>query len=237
MGGLLETVTSMRRVLVAVAAPAEARAVLGGLGGPSADLGAAEAPWRLVEVSRRFDVVVTGVGKANAAGAVARVADPARHGAVLSVGVAGALSRGGVELPLRATVAAEAAAYADEGSATEHGFVDIAALGFAPVAGGGMAFAADPALVALLRPGVDAVGVIATVSTCSGTDALAAEIARRTGAVAEEMEGAAVAQTALRLGIAFAEVRVISNTTGDRAKQRWDLKGALERLSDVCARL
>ncbi|MGH7133104.1 MAG: futalosine hydrolase [Phycisphaerales bacterium] len=237
MGGLLESVTLTRRVLVAVAAPAEARAVLGGLGEPKADSGAAESPWRLVTVSDRFDLVVTGVGKANAAGAMARLADPARHGAVLSVGVAGALRKGGIELPLRATVAAEAAAYADEGSATEQGFVDIAAMGFAPVAGGGMTFAADPALVKLLRPGVDAVGVVATVSTCSGTDALAAEIARRTGAVAEEMEGAAVAQTALRLGIPFAEVRVISNTTGDRSKQRWDLKGALERLSDLCARL
>ena len=110
MGGLLESVTRDRRVLVAVAAPAEARAVLGGFGGANADPDGAETAWKLVAVSDRFDVVVTGVGKANAAGAVARVTDPARHGAVLSVGVAGALPRGGAELPLRATVAAQAAA-------------------------------------------------------------------------------------------------------------------------------
>jgi nucleoside phosphorylase len=77
------------------------------------------------------------------------------------------------------------------------------------------------------------VGRIATVSTCAGTDARAATVARRTGAVAEAMEGAAVAQVASRLGVTFAEVRVISNTTGDRANQRWDMRGALGGLSRV----
>ena len=35
----------------------------------------------------------------------------------------------------------------------------------------------------------------------------------------------------------FAEVRVISNTTGDRDRQRWDLDGALRRLSGWLAGL
>jgi futalosine hydrolase len=51
------------------------------------------------------------------------------------------------------------------------------------------------------------------------------------------MEGAAVALAAVRLGLAFGELRVISNTTGDRARQQWDLKGALARLTDVIGRL
>jgi futalosine hydrolase len=59
----------------------------------------------------------------------------------------------------------------------------------------------------------------------------------RTGAVAEAMEGAAVALVAHRLRIPMAEVRVVSNTTGSRPRQVWDLKGALARLSDLAAAL
>lgn len=81
------------------------------------------------------------------------------------------------------------------------------------------------------------VGGIATVSTCSGTDDLAAEVARRTNGVAEAMEGAAVGHVAHRFGVPFGEVRVISNTTGNRGSQTWDLPGALARLSDVASRL
>jgi futalosine hydrolase len=55
----------------------------------------------------------------------------------------------------------------------------------------------------------------------------------RTGAVAEAMEGAAVGLVAHRLGIPFGEVRIISNTTGDRNLQRWDMKRALASLSEV----
>ena len=77
------------------------------------------------------------------------------------------------------------------------------------------------------------IGPIATVATCSGTDAAAAEVARRTGAVAEAMEGAAVVHAARRLRTRAIELRVISNTTGDRPAQRWDLTGALSALGDA----
>ena len=57
-------------------------------------------------------------------------------------------------------------------------------------------------------------GPTATGAQCSGTEAAAREIVRRTGAVAEAMEGAAVVHAARRLGTAGIELRVISNTTG-----------------------
>jgi futalosine hydrolase len=79
-------------------------------------------------------------------------------------------------------------------------------------------------------------GVIATVSTCSGTDARAAAIAQRTGAIAEAMEGAAVALAALRIGgpgFPVLEVRAISNTTGDRPRQRWDLEAGFAGLRRI----
>ena len=90
---------------------------------------------------------------------------------------------------------------------------------------------ADPGLLAALRGAVDGIGVIATVSTCSASDPGAREIAQRTGARAEAMEGAAVATVARTLGVAFAEVRAISNTAGDRERQRWDIASALDALA------
>jgi futalosine hydrolase len=51
------------------------------------------------------------------------------------------------------------------------------------------------------------------------------------------MEGAAIAHIATRLGIPCGELRVVSNTCGDRQRQRWDLAGALAKLEAVIGRL
>lgn len=182
-------------------------------------------------------LVQSGVGKANAAACVAWCLARAPFQRVVSVGVAGALPDSGLDVG--DVVVASAAAYADEGVLTPDGFSDIAAMGFGPGApspgqpgeaiGRGVVIDCDADVEV---PGAKR-GVIATVSTCSGTDAHAREVVRRTGAIAEDMEGAAVGFTARRLGAAFGAVKVISNTTGDRARQKWDIKSALERLQTL----
>ncbi len=141
-------------------------------------------------------MVVTGVGKSNAAGALSHLLDTRRHGAVLSVGVGGTYGKHAV----KTVVLANTCVYADEGVQTPDRFIDLSELGFPPT-DLGMQFPTDPRLLEALKPIADAVGVIATVSTCSGTDALAAKRAARTGAIAESMEGAAVAHAAYRLGV------------------------------------
>ncbi len=213
-------------MLLAVAAPSELRAVLRGLG---VKIAPEPRAWTTIDAGR-FDVVLAGVGKANAAGAVARLLDPSRHAGVLSVGVAGALPGGG--LALGAVVCARACVFADEGVETPDRFIGCAELGFPPAEGLGQAI---PATLGggVLAAAADAEGVIATVSTCSGTDEAARRLVERTGAVAEAMEGAAAALAAHRLGLPAGELRVISNTTGARASQRWDLPGALARLERV----
>jgi futalosine hydrolase len=216
-----------RALLLAVAADSEARAVMAAIGRAPIP-----SPWTLTPAAPQVEVIITGVGKSNAAGAVARVLDPRRHGAVLSVGVAGTYGKPA----LKSVVLASACAYGDEGVWTPDGFVDLAELGFPPT-DLGMQFPADPMLLDVLRPLADAVGVIATVSTCSGTDALAFERAARSGAIAESMEGAAVAHAAYRVGVPAAELRVISNTTGDRTRQVWDIRGALGVVAAVIGRL
>ena len=46
------------------------------------------------------------------------------------------------------------------------------------------------------------------------------------------MEGAAVVHAARRLDVPAIEVRAISNTTGDRDRQQWDIAAALTALGD-----
>ena len=94
-----------------------------------------------------------------------------------------------------------------------------------------------PELVQILRPLVHYEGIIATVSTCSGTDLRAEQVAVRTGAEYENMEGAAVGLVAYRLRRRFAEVRIVSNTTGERPRQRWEIVAALDSLSKFSASL
>lgn len=217
--------------LILVAAPKEFAAAAAGLSMDSSPPG----PWMPIRSVEGFELALTGIGKVNAAAAAARLLDPARHSAVLSAGIAGSLP--GSALALGDVVAASACVYADEGLETDDGFKDCAAMGFPLGDFSGSAVPVDPVLLDSLRALAGRVAPIATVSTCSGSDALAHKVAARTGAVAEAMEGAAVAQVAHRLGVPAGELRVISNTTGSRANQQWDLQGALTRLCEVLGRL
>jgi futalosine hydrolase len=225
------------RPLIAVATALEAAAVPGA-SSLAKDAGTTAQPWRIIELPT-LDLLITGVGKSNAAAAVAKLYNPARHRYIMSTGIAGALPRtdGQPPVPITHVVAATRSVYADEGVQTPDRFVTLHELGFAPgnFAETGVAPPAD--LLALIAPHVDASGPIATVSTCSGTNALALEIARRTGAIAEAMEGAAIAHVAHRLGAPFIEVRAISNTTGDRAAQQWSIRPALAALTAVLGRI
>ena len=215
------------RVLFVTAAPKEAASVASAFGKPPPD------PWHRIELAGWADLVATGVGKSNAAGATARHLDPARHRYVLNVGIAGVLP--GSNLRLLETVVGVRSVFADEGILIPEGYSSMSMRGFPPLSpleGDGVT--SDSQLLTTL--GIPPVPAIATVSTCSGTDALAREIVSRTGAEVEAMEGAAVGLVAKRLGVGFGEVRVISNTTGDRGAQRWDLAGALAALGAWVAR-
>lgn len=76
-----------------------------------------------------------------------------------------------------------------------------------------------------------------TRDAVSETHEEAAELERRWGAAVENMEGAAVAQTALWFGVPWAEVRAVSNPAGVRDKTRWDVPRALEALANALAPL
>lgn len=182
------------------------------------------------------EVLVTGVGKAAAAAAVAKRLAAGGVRVVLNIGIAGSLPSNQGHLAVGSIVAATGHSLADEGVATPDGFVPMSALGFGPELAEGMTFCADAGVLEAIGRFADTHGVIATVSTCSGTDALAMTVAERTGAVAEAMEGAAVAAACRLFGIPMGELRAISNRTGDRERQQWDIPKAMAALKAALSR-
>ena len=190
----------------------------------------------------RVAVLSSGVGRVNAAVAVTRTllrrSEP--PAAVLNAGVAGSLPSAD-PLEIGDTVIAAASVYHEEGLIHEQGFSDLADMGFPLLHGAeGNRLPANPFLASAAVGSLPhaALGVVATVATCSGTDAHAAEVRHRSRAMAEAMEGAAVLHAAALMRVPALEIRTISNTTGDRGRQRWDLEHALSRLrQDLAAGL
>ena len=71
-------------------------------------------------------------------------------------------------------------------------------------------------------------GLFVTVNCCSGTTDLSTELQQRTGGICENMEGAAVAQVCAEFDLPLLELRGISNPTGTRDPQQWDIARATE---------
>lgn len=191
-------------VLLCCAHPSEAKALPEGLG-----------------------CLVTGVGKVSAAATLAHhLATQGPIAGVFIFGVAGVYPNAeGVFDPALSVGTAlwvQSDALVDEGVVVEQGFLDLDALGLrgqAPAR-----YHADPAWMKLLHRRLAAPQVAgATVSSCSGTDALSQSRVRQSKAQVETMEGAALAHCCLQQGIPWVQLRVISNRCGERANAGWDL--------------
>ncbi len=173
--------------------------------------------------------VQLGVGKVEATLALTRRLSGSLPEAVVNFGVAGAFPGSGLEVGDVCVVTEET--LADEGVVTEAGFEDLVALGLAQT----VRWSADEAWVERVGAALpDAPRVRGTtVSTVSGTDALAAAYAQRVAPAVESMEGAAMARVCAAFGVPWVQVRSISNRVGDRARGGWDLRLAKARLHEA----
>ncbi len=72
-----------------------------------------------------------------------------------------------------------------------------------------------------------------TVGMSSGDAETASQRFRRYGAFAENMEGSAVAQTCFLFDVPMAECRGISNVAGDRNRDRWQLRRAMDHCHGI----
>jgi futalosine hydrolase len=200
-----------------------------------------------------FDVLAGGVGPAAAAAATATAtalavgawgAEPHRegrgglgegtapgYGLVVSAGIGGGFA--GVAA-VGSVVVASSIVAADLGVRTADSFTDVASLGF-----GRVAYEPPAALARAAGASAGAVlGPVLTVSTVTGTDERAAELAaRHPGAAAEAMEGAGVAEAAAGFGVPVIEIRAVSNAVGTRDRDAWRIPDALAALTAALARI
>jgi futalosine hydrolase len=176
-------------------------------------------------------VVAGGIGRTNAAAATtAAILSDGPFRWIINAGVAGALPRS--ELGVGDIVIANKCVYFEEGLMTQDGFQDMEKMGFCLGNFSGNDVPVDPWMLERLSQ-LGSVAPIATVATCSGSDEQAHAVYERTGCVCEAMEGAAVVHAAGRLGAPGIEIRAISNSTGNRDSQNWDMKLALNNLGQV----
>lgn len=183
----------------------------------------------------RVGLLATGVGKANAAMALAAAFQAVDAGLLVVTGVGGAYPASGL-VPGDLAVATEEA-YGDEGAESAQGFLGLEELGFPLWEEGGRRFfnrfpAASAATEVLAEAG-EAVarigrGLFVTVSTVTGTARRARELESLWGGVCESMEGAAAAHAAAVRGVPFAEVRGIANPVGPRDRAAWKLTEAAD---------
>ncbi len=169
---------------------------------------------------------IVGVGKAAAAIHMTRLLLTRRPAWVLLIGVCGAYAGAGLAVGELCLVVEDR--LADEGVALrEGGFLPLAELGLGDTG----PFAADPQRTADAARWLRARVVRgATVSSCSGSDELAAALAERSGAQVETMEGAAVLQACRELRVPVVQLRCVSNRCGERARGGWDLHAAVAQL-------
>jgi futalosine hydrolase len=186
-----------------------------------------------------IELLHSGVGKANAAAAATLLALHQPQ-ALLVVGCGGALP--GSHLQLGDLVLASSEIFGDEGVLTPQGFQDLEAMHLPLLASSSPllynTYPVDQAwqqrALEQLTPFAAAAGIalvtgpFVTVSTCSGTTAGGEILARRSGGICENMEGAAAALVCARQNIPFCELRGISNHVEDRDLAGWDLAGAAQ---------
>jgi futalosine hydrolase len=207
------------RVLVVTAVDAERDRVLAGLCLPPGDP----------------SIVSVGVGPAAAAATTARLLATASTSfdAVLCAGIAGGIAG---RTAIGGVAVATACVAADLGAESPDGFLGLDELGF-----GTARCPVDETLVDRLRTALpDAVaGEIVSVSTVTGTAASTdALLQRHPDAVAEAMEGFGVGTAvALWPGVAFGELRTVSNLVGPRDRGSWRIPAALDALRDAFAAL
>jgi len=217
-----EALKPYRNILIMTAVDAEREAVLRGIAKARSEQGH--------EDNSKFDVQLCGVGPVSAAAETATylAANP-NYDLVISAGIGGGFIG-------RATIGSIAIAdniiAADLGAETGDGFSSVDELGF-----GSSRIPVEASISEALAKSIQAAGLpvclgpILTLSTVTGTQITADELANRIpGAVAEAMEGYGAAFAAHRLNIPVIEIRAISNAVGPRNRELWRIGDALQAL-------
>jgi len=207
----------LRRLLLLVPTPREAELLLG------PDAHGLAAPRLATVAGRSVRVALTGFGLAAAGAASGRWFAKTTPDAALLVGIAGTLD--GDAFPIGSALEADAVSCDGIGAGEGDRFVTLpepplpsTLVGEAPLA---------PCPLARRLPDLRG-GAIVSVAAAAGSRSHAqARRARHPRAVAEEMEGYAVALAARLAGVPLTIVRGASNEAGDRDHKLWKVAPAL----------
>ena len=227
----------MRPILILSAVPCELELLLNALEEPYCDPDAVFSATEGNIGATRLVCCAGGIGKANAASAATSLVERYHPQLIINIGCGGAYPGSGLSVGDLAVASDEI--FGDEGVLTPAGWMDMKQVGLPLFSEGERAWynsiplarhEAQKAMQLADSRGLQLVrGRFVTVSSCSGTKARGLELARRYQAVCENMEGAAIALTALRYGgIPCLEIRGISNLVEDRDMARWDIGRAVE---------
>lgn len=190
---------------------------------------------------QRVAICCSGIGKTSAASATATLLNHICASQIIMLGCGGAYPASGLQVGDLAIASEEI--LGDEGVLTPQGFLDMEQMDLPVVRVGDHCyynrFPIDSKWLTTIKEQLHRYAVneeiqclcgsFVSVSTCSGTARCGELLQQRIGGIAENMEGAAVAQVCLQYQIPFSEIRAISNMVEDRDMLRWDLPGAMQR--------
>lgn len=175
-----------------------------------------------------IDVLVTGVGVANTAYQMGKMLAQKNYHLALNVGVAGSFSR---KILRGEVVEVISEQYGDLGAEDADGnFIDVFSMGL--IDGHKKPFSQDKLLN---NNGLNVLNLKKvkglTVQKVHGSTPSIERILKKYTVDIESMEGAAFFQVCITEGVAFAELRAISNYVEPRNKENWLMKEAIENLN------
>lgn len=177
-----------------------------------------------------IDLLVTGVGMVATAARCAQALTRERYDLALNLGVCGSFDPA---LTPGAVVHVVTDRIAELGAEDGDGFLTIQQMHLLgenefPFTGGRLVNAHPPANAALQQlPAVDGI----TVNTVHGNARSIAAVTSRFAPQVESMEGAAFMYCCLSQGVAFAQVRAVSNMVETRNRALWKMAEAIDSLT------
>jgi len=194
-------------------------------------------------IGKQVVLIVAGIGKVNAAHAATLLIHEFSPAVIMNIGIGGAYPLSG--LKIGDVAIAEKEIYGDEGVLLKDDFHGIDFIGIPLLQKGRKKYFNEfPLDKPLIRKAVKALslsplplalkpGLFLTLSACTGTKKRALELERCSGAICENMEGAAVAHICTLYGVPMIEMRGISNIVEDRDRSTWNIKLAAENCQNA----
>jgi futalosine hydrolase len=175
------------------------------------------------------EILIAGVGMTATTYALTKHLQTNTYDLVLQAGVGGSFD---TSVPLGSLLYVTAERYGDLGAEDHSNYIDIFDMGLLaknapPHSKGMLVNPLLPELVTIDLP--KATGL--TVNSVSGSEHTIAR-RRQYGCTVESMEGAAFHYVCLMEGVAFAQVRSISNYVTPRDKSQWQMKDAIINLNN-----